>query len=91
MWPEMYTQRLPENRLSLWVTERGPWLAKLLTSWEGPEVRWGDGAGSHPPWEDLCRSDGRIPLLLGDSVKRDRFKFRDPGTPDSYQNKAELS
>lgn len=51
----------------------------------------GDGTGSHPPWEDLCRSYGRIPLLLGDSVKSDRFKFRDPGTPDSYQNKAELS
>lgn len=51
----------------------------------------GDGAGSHSPWEDLCRSDGRIPLLQGDSVKSDWFKFRDPGIPDSYQNKAGLS
>lgn len=54
-------------------------------------MKVGGGAGCHFLWEDLSRSCGRICLLLGDSVKGDKFKFRDPETSDPYRNRVEGS
>lgn len=49
-------------------------LAQLLSSWEGPEGRGGNGPGSNYPWEISPGPVGASQLLLGHSVKGDKFK-----------------